>query len=157
MEWVSPCLWKLNLFLNCWKVRQTWRVTRRHGGNVWLTSVCQQPLVFENGCRASEVPSHCPRHLLGYDTVARGDANHSGPAERLDLGQRGEWRLPGPVDPSGKLGVCGAGWRAWWSALRSREDTCAEGRVHGFLVHQLLPTGCVMLAVSPNFSRLHLL
>ena len=142
MEWVSPCLWKLNLFLNCWKVRQTRRVTRRHGGNVELTSVClPATLIFWERlpCLWSSQPSPTTSAWLWHS----------------DLGWCPLWHLNWPITvvhpkdwtwDTGESDVSLGQWTwVWnsgsvelrWSALRRQEDTCGEGRVPRFEVHQL--------------------
>lgn len=76
MEWVSHCLWKLNLFVNCWKVRQKWKVTQEATLKCVVNKclAASNPYLFGNGCPASEAPSPHPLHLLGYGRATGGDS-----------------------------------------------------------------------------------
>ena len=119
MEWVSPCLWKLNLFLNCWKVRQTGRVTQEARWK-WIVNKClsasspyflrMTALPLKPPALAHDICLVMTQPLGATPPLAPKLADHSGPSERLDLGHgRGRVQcLPGPVHTSVKLGACGA-------------------------------------------------
>ena len=156
MEWVSPCLWKLNLFLNCWKVRQTRRVTQEARWKCIVNKcLSAEALIFWEWLPCLWSPQPLPR------TSAWLWCSHSG---RLPL-----WHLNWPItvvhlkdwtwdtdsgECSVSLGQCTWAWnsgpvelrcRARWSAPGRREDTVWWGsrgsRFTSCLIYKLCDTG----------------
>lgn len=151
MEWFNHCLWKLSLFLSCWKVRQKWKVMQKETQiHSWQLFGHQQPLFSGNHCLPGSSPHLNPSYLCGYGRAT--DPSQSFPRE-TDLGHRKVWSLPRLMDRRCETwglqnwgtengGLC-RGTRMW-----------RGGGHHQRCGPHMLSDCCVTLATCPKFLRL---
>lgn len=162
MEWVSHCLWKLNLFENCWKVRQNWKVTQE----ARLKFVINNCLAASNPCFLETValPLESPTLTHPVYLVVAESLRLTLPRHLTQAGQPQSFAWETGLRPQeGTIPPWVDGWQVWnwgfmelrdrgqWSSPRQEKGLCLGHRLH---IHPRSLTSSVTLATCPNFSWL---